>query len=90
MMKYFYGRIYGKLHRRFHLLSLFATLPVATASAERSFSCLKRLKTHLRTTMGEDRLSGLAMMAINRLSVPSPREIIDRLARSKRRLALII
>ena len=40
------------------LLHLFATLPVTSASAERSFSCLKRLKPHLRNKMGEDRRSG--------------------------------
>ena len=37
------------------LLQITATLPVTSASAERSFSVLKRLKTYLRTTMGEVR-----------------------------------
>ncbi|KAJ8895918.1 hypothetical protein PR048_001258 [Dryococelus australis] len=37
--------------------------PITTVSAERSFSTLRRLKTNLRCTMGEDRLSGLALMA---------------------------
>lgn len=48
------------------LASLIATIPVSTASAERSFSCLKRVKTYCRNTMGQERLSGLAMMAIER------------------------
>jgi len=34
-----------------NLLQMLATLPVSTATAERSFSTLKRLKTYLRTTM---------------------------------------
>ena len=46
------------------LLQITATLPVTSASAERSFSVLKRLKTYLRTTMGEVRLNGLAHMHI--------------------------
>ena len=72
------------------LLHLFATLPVTSASAERSFSCLKRLKTHLRNTMGEDRLSGLAMMEINRTALPSVQRVIDNLAESKRKLDIVL
>lgn len=35
------------------------TLPVTTATAERFFSALRRLKTYLRSTMEENRLNGL-------------------------------
>ncbi|XP_066948596.1 zinc finger MYM-type protein 1-like [Macrobrachium rosenbergii] len=34
-----------------------ATLPATSCSAERSFSCLRRLKTYLRSTMDQDRVS---------------------------------
>ena len=37
-------------------------MPVSTASAERSFSVLKRLKTYLRNTMGAERMSSLALL----------------------------
>ncbi|KAK1406362.1 hypothetical protein QVD17_41656 [Tagetes erecta] len=40
------------------------TVPVTVASAERSFSKLKLLKSYLRSTMSQQRLSGLAMIAI--------------------------
>ncbi|KAI3687482.1 hypothetical protein L1987_81179 [Smallanthus sonchifolius] len=40
------------------------TIPVTVASAERSFSKLKLLKSYLRSTMTQERLSGLAMIAI--------------------------
>ena len=46
------------------LLRLFATLPVTTASAERSFSQLRRLKTYLRSIMGEEHLTGLALVNV--------------------------
>jgi len=39
-------------------------MPVSTATAERSFSLLKRLKTWLRNTMTQDGLNGLALMNI--------------------------
>ena len=35
------------------LLNIGGTLPVGSADAERSFSCLRRLKTYLRNRMGE-------------------------------------
>ncbi|KAG9282427.1 zinc finger MYM-type protein 1-like [Astyanax mexicanus] len=45
-------------------LKLFLTIPVTVASAERSFSKLKMIKNYLRSTMSQDRLSGLAMLSI--------------------------
>ena len=41
------------------------TLPVTVAEAERSFSKLKLIKSYLRSTMSQDRLSGLAIISIN-------------------------
>ena len=40
-------------------------MPVTTATAERSLSTLQRLKTYLRNTMGDKRLSALAIMNIH-------------------------
>ncbi len=45
-------------------IKLFLTLPVTVASAERSFSKLKLIKTYLRSTMAQERLSGLAILSI--------------------------
>lgn len=40
------------------------TLPVTVASAERSFSKLKLIKTYLRSTMSQEMLNGLAILSI--------------------------
>ena len=40
------------------------TIPVTSASAERSFSKLKLIKTYLRNTLTQNRLSGLEMLSI--------------------------
>ncbi|CAF4546562.1 unnamed protein product, partial [Rotaria magnacalcarata] len=48
------------------LLIFLATLPVSTASAERSFSKLSSIKTYHRSTMKQNRLNGLAMAYIHK------------------------
>ncbi|XP_003389518.1 PREDICTED: zinc finger MYM-type protein 1-like [Amphimedon queenslandica] len=44
------------------LLHLFLTIPLTTASAERSFSTLRRLKNYLRSTMTQKRLNHLILL----------------------------
>ena len=44
------------------LLQLACTWPVTTCSAERSISGLRRLKTYLRSTLRQERMSSLAML----------------------------
>lgn len=46
-------------------LRIAVTIPVTVAAAERSFSILKLIKTYLRSSMGQERLNGLALMSIN-------------------------
>lgn len=47
------------------ILTILLTMPVSVCSAERSFSSLKRLKTYIRSTMGAERLSSLALLHIH-------------------------
>ena len=54
---------YPNLHKVFCVL---LTMPVSSASAERSFSTLKRLKTYLWSCVGEDHLTALALLHIHR------------------------
>ena len=75
------------------LLKILAIQPVSTASAERSFSCLRRLKDWLRSTMSEQRLSGLALMALNRnrISLADAEEVLNRFAaRKARKLNILV
>ena len=46
------------------LFSILATLPVSSATAERSFSTLRQIKSDLGTTMGQARLDGLCLIYI--------------------------
>jgi hypothetical protein len=45
------------------LIKLYLVCPASTATAERSFSQLRRLKTHLRTTMLQKRMNSLIILA---------------------------
>ena len=68
---------------------LFATLPVTVASAEGSFSKLKIIKTYLRYTISQDRLDGLALLAIENECAKQVNidELIEKFANAKARLA---
>lgn len=46
------------------LLKIAATLPVTSCECERSISTMRRLNNYMRCTMGESRLSSLALMHI--------------------------
>jgi len=71
------------------LLQIFITLPVTTASGERSFSTLRRIKTYLRNTTGQIRLNCLSMLNIHRDIIITPEEIINEMGKtSNKRLAL--
>ena len=59
------------------ILRILCTLPVTSCECERSFSLLRRLKTYLRSTMTEERLNGLAMMAIHKNHQFNVEHVID-------------
>ena len=50
----------------YSLIKVAMTIPVTSATAERSFSVLKRTKTYLRSTMVQERLTHLAVLSIER------------------------
>ena len=60
---------------------MLVTLPVTTATAERSFSTLKRLKTYLRSSMRDERLTSLAPIYVHAQTTPvEPVEVFDKFA----------
>jgi len=60
----------------FCLASMCLSQPCSNASSERAFSSLRRLKTWLRNTMAQSRLTHLGLMATSR-------DILRRLDRNK-------
>ena len=48
------------------MYSILVAIPVTSATAERSFSALKRIKSRLRSTMAQDRLEGLLLISLER------------------------
>lgn len=76
------------------LLKILVTMPMTTVEAERDFSTLNRIKTFLRSTMGQDRLNALACLTIEqrliRAILDFNERVIDKFAQRKdRRIDLI-
>ena len=47
-----------------NLLIIAATIAVSSATCERSFSSMKRIKTYLCSTMGQQRLQDVSILSI--------------------------
>lgn len=63
------------------LVTVLCTLPVTSCSAERSFSGLKRIKTVVRSSMGNERLSSLALLHMHQDIPVDVDEVIDEFSR---------
>jgi hypothetical protein len=48
------------------LLTIISTLSVSTTTTEKTFSTLKRIKSYLRNSRGNERLTGLALLSVHR------------------------
>ena len=53
----------------FTAMQILATLPLATCTCERSISALRRPKTYLRSTMTQERLTGLALLDVDEVII---------------------
>lgn len=47
------------------ILKILLTMPICNTSAERSFSCMKRVKDYLRNSVSEERLNDMAILYID-------------------------
>ena len=71
------------------ILKVLLTMPVSTATAERPFSTLTRLKTYLRNTMGDERLTSLALLNIHQKTpISTEKALRDFDSTGHRRIAL--
>ena len=71
-------------------LAILTVMPVSTATAEKSFSIMQRVKIYLRSTMVTERLSGLGVLNLYREKELDPDRIVDIFANNQnRRLALL-
>ena len=69
------------------VLRVMLTVPVTTASNERFFSTLKQVKTYIRSTMGDERLRNLMLMASEQEFIKSLNlsDIFDKFAKMEKR-----
>lgn len=74
----------------FKLLKIFITLPISTSTTERSFSTLKRIKSYLRNSTGQDRLNGLATMNIHLDINLSEEEVLEEFEKKSRKMKITI
>ena len=76
------SRVSSSFPEAYKLLVLFVTLPVTVATAERSFSKLKLIKTYLRSKISQERLDNLAILSIESAEAKSidKAELIQRFA----------
>ena len=61
----------GAMPQLYKLMSLIANTGATSAGAERSFSCLKQIKTYTRNVMGQERLTNLAIISIEKKMLKS-------------------
>ncbi|XP_060847306.1 52 kDa repressor of the inhibitor of the protein kinase-like isoform X2 [Rhopalosiphum padi] len=82
-------KIFPNLYK---LLQVALTIPVSSASCERSFSVMRRIKTWLRNSMSNDRFSNLSLLHIERdlANNITSEEVLNIFAQKSRRLNLTI
>ena len=69
----------------YRLLQIFGTIAVTSCECERSGSVVKRLRTYLRASMGQEEMSGLAFMHIHHDVDIDEEEVINIFAQKKNR-----
>lgn len=76
------------------LLEIVITTPMTTSEVERCFSTINRIKTFLRNSMSEDRLTSLSMLSIEKKFISEIDNFNDKVitkfaTRKERRIDLI-
>ena len=97
VLKYMFKfNLQSSLPEAVKLFKMNGVLAVASASVERSFSCLKRVKSYLRNRMGQGRLSSLCRISIHKDIVKLKEdsnvlhdEVVTKFIEKPRRLAFL-
>lgn len=79
------GKVFPNFCKMFQVA---VTLPVSTATCERSFSTMRRIKTWLRTCMNQDRFSNLSILNIEKDIPINNEEILNIFEKTERRIQL--
>ncbi len=93
MFKYFHANdLNDAMNKTYKILSLICTIPSTTSSVERSLSSLKRIKTYLRNSTSQWRLSALSILSIEKALLQTPQKcdnfydnVIEEFVRDKER-----
>ena len=73
------------------LLTVLGTLPVSAATRERSLSTMRRLKTYLRSSIGNERMTGVALLSIHKdCQIDKEKIMNDFVASSNRRSDFVL
>lgn len=74
----------------FKLLQVAITLPISSATCERSFSAMRRIKTWLRTSMVQNRFNALSVLNIEKQlsKTIDNSEIVDQFSKKNRTIIL--
>lgn len=72
----------------FKMIQLAITLPVSSATCERSFSAMRRINNYLRSTMSQERFSKLAILNIERDIIVDTEIILNTFAKKNRKIRI--
>ena len=73
-----------------NLMQLILVMPATNSTSERSFSALRRVKTYLRSTMGQQRLNDLLLLHVHKEITDSLnlKEVVNSFVNNEHRLQL--
>jgi len=83
-----YDEVFSEVSR---LIRLFLAIPATSATAERSFSAMRRLKTYLRLTMTAERLNAVMVFHTHKDildQVPDNETVAEFIACNNRRIII--
>lgn len=70
----------------FKMIQLAITLPVSSATCERSFSAMRRINNYLRSTMSQERFSNMAILNIEKDIIVDIEIILNTFAKKNRKI----